>query len=423
MIRIRLTIAVVIATCSLATSAFAAELVVSEEPGWPQWRGPRRDGVSDEKGLLATWPEGGPKLLWKADGIGNGHSSPVVSRGSIYITGDEGEKLNIVALDLEGKIKWKTQNGQSWKKNFPGARTGCSYSDGRLYQMNSYGRLICLNAEEGHEEWSVPTLEKYGAQNITWGICESPLVIDGKVFVTPAGQEALMVALDAKTGQQIWKADALEGETPTYSSSIMIDTGKGRQIITGGSRHTFGVDAATGRMLWSYQHEIVKKVMLTPSYYQGNIVVPLSARDLAMSYALALDPDSNQVEKKWLHEIGNPIGGVVCADGNIICSSSLKPKGWVCIDAGTGRIKSRLDGVTHGSSIYADGRFYGLCSEGKMMLLEVSDNELRIVSEFDFIKGKKDVWAHPVICNGRLYLRYGDTLSCYDVRKALSKVL
>jgi outer membrane protein assembly factor BamB len=409
--------AVVLTACALSAAAKEPELVASKEPGWPQWRGPRRDGVSNEKGLLATWPEGGPKLLWKSSVIGKGHSSPIISRGSIYITGDEGTNLCVFALDLEGKVKWKAPNGAGWKRNFEGSRSSCCISDGYLYHMNANGRVACLKAIDGTEVWSVSILEKYVSQNILWGLSESPLVVDGKVYVTPAGQEALMVALDAKTGQQLWKTDALEGEKPTYASAIMVDTDKGRQVIACGSANTFGVDAATGTLLWKHKHEIDCSVALTPSYYKNNVIVSLCIRSNACYTALSLNKEGTQVERKWKHEMGNPFGGVTCAEGKVICSSQRNAIGWFCLDAETGTIQSKQEKTDSGSSIYADGKVYGLYSNGKMALIEASANDFRVISEFELIKGKKDVWAHPVICDGRLYLRYADTLYCYDVKK------
>lgn len=419
MIRIMRTVAVVLTACAMSAIAKEGEGVASKEPGWPQWRGPRRDGVSEEKGLLATWPEGGPKLLWKTSGIGKGHSSPIISKGSIYIAGDEGENLYVFALDLEGKVKWKAQNGAGWKRNFDGSRASCCISDGSIYHMNANGRLACLNSKDGAEVWSVPILEKYAAQNILWGISESPLVADGKVYVTPAGQEALMVALDAKTGQQLWKTEALEGEKPSYASAILVDTDKGRQVIACGSAHTFGVDAATGKLLWKHKHEIDSSVALTPSYYKNNVIVSLCIRSNACYYALSPNKEGNQMELKWKREMGNPFGGVTCAAGKAICSSQRNAIGWFCLDAETGAIQSKQEKTDSGSSIYADGKFYGLYASGKMALIEAGTNEFRVVSEFELIKGKKDVWAHPVICDGRLYLRYGDTLYCYDVKNPL----
>ena len=417
--RFKRTVIVVLAASALSTTATWAQHVASEEPGWPQWRGPRRDGVSDEKGLLSTWPQGGPKLLWKVAGLGQGYCSPIISRGTIYITGDENETLTIFALDLEGKTKWKTQNGEFWKNPFPGARASCNYSDGHVYHMNAHGRLVCLDAKDGRQVWSVPILERYSSGNITWGISESPLVADGRVFVTPAGLDALMVALDARTGEEVWRTPSLAGEKPSYASAILVDTREGRQIITGGAAHAFGIDAATGERLWTSMHRLDKPVIVTPSYYQGHVVIPLTNRGSGEFYSLAVDGTDDQVEKKWQHELGNPFGSVVCVDGLVVCSSGRKTRGWLCLDAETGRIIDMKEGLRHGSSVYADGRFYSLCSDGKMMLLAADQNELRIVSEFDFVTGtgKKDVWAHPVICDGRLYLRYDDTLYCYDVKK------
>ena len=129
-----------------AVAAPAEGLIVSPEPGWPQWRGPRRDGVSEEKGLLPRWPEGGPKLLWKVEGLGKGWSSPIVTGGRLYVTGDVGDDLIVFAFDSNGNPLWKTANGKAWKNPYPGARASCAFSQGRLYNMNAHGRVACLDA-------------------------------------------------------------------------------------------------------------------------------------------------------------------------------------------------------------------------------------------------------------------------------------
>ena len=132
---------------SLTVASTAAEgLIASPEPDWPQWRGPRRDGISNEKGLLSSWPEGGPKLLWELDGLGKGWSCPVVIGQRIYITGDVGNDLVIFALNRNGEVQWKVKNGRNWKNPYPGARACCAFSEGRLYHMNAHGRVVCLDA-------------------------------------------------------------------------------------------------------------------------------------------------------------------------------------------------------------------------------------------------------------------------------------
>ncbi|MBE3070378.1 MAG: PQQ-like beta-propeller repeat protein, partial [Planctomycetes bacterium] len=155
-----------------AEGAAADGLIASPEAGWPQWRGPRRDGVSLETGLLQAWPEGGPRLLWTASGLGRGWSSPIITGGRIYITGEVGDDLRIFALDLEGKKVWDVANGAAWKDPHPGARATCAYSDGRLYHMNAHGRVACLDAADGREVWAADVLERFAGRQLTWALSE-----------------------------------------------------------------------------------------------------------------------------------------------------------------------------------------------------------------------------------------------------------
>jgi len=407
-----------ILACGVTTVSADVKLVASPEPGWPQWRGPARDGTSTETGLLPVWPQGGPALLWKAEGIGNGYCSPVVSRGGIYITGDEGEKLSIFAYGVDGRRKWKVTNGRSWKKPWPGSRSCCSYDNGRLYHMNAHGRLVCLDADDGRELWSVVTLEQYGAKNIIWGISEAPLVIGNMVIVTPAGTEALMVALDKTSGREIWRTAPLQDDQrPSYASSIVLETPAGRQAVNCNASHVFGVRLKDGELLWKHRHQIPKQmVAVTPAFCSGAIIVPNSSRYSSSTFALKLAPHGNAVEMKWALELCNPLGSAICRDGRVLFNSSHKPNGWFLVDAKTGEIKDKREDVKYGSGVYANGRFYCLSGSGKMRLLDAAVDKLKTVSEFDFVPNKKDAWAHPVICDRRLYLRYGDALSCYDIK-------
>lgn len=407
-----------ILTCVAAANAANMKLVASPEQGWPQWRGPTRDGVSTETGLLPAWPQGGPKLLWKANGLGKGYCSPIVARDAIYITGDEGANLSIFALGVNGKQKWKVGNGPSWKKSWPGSRSSCSYDDGHLYHMNAHGRLVCLDADDGKELWSVRTLEKYGSKNITWGISEAPLVIDNMVIVTPAGTGALMVAFDKRNGEEVWRTAALQGkQQPSYASSFALVTPAGPQVINCNSSHAFGVDAKDGKLSWKHRHQIPNQmVATTPGFCNGAIIVPNSSRDLNSTYCLELAPDGNTVEMTWAHEMSNPLGSSISWDGRVLFNSSHKPFGWFLVDLKTGEIKDKREDVKYGSGVYADGRFYCLSGSGKMRLLEAGIDKIKTISEFEFVRNRKDAWAHPVICDRRLYLRYGDALSCYDIK-------
>ena len=170
----------------IPTSLSAADgLIASPEPDWPQWRGPRRDGISNEKGLLPGWPQDGPKLLWKISGLGKGWSSPIIVGNRLYITGDVGKDLIVFAFDRNGTPIWKTKNGKYWKNPYPGARASCTFSEGRLYHLNAHGRLACLDAASGDEIWTVNILDRFGARNITWALSECLLIDVPRVIVTP----------------------------------------------------------------------------------------------------------------------------------------------------------------------------------------------------------------------------------------------
>ena len=147
-------------------------MIASPEPDWPQWRGPRRDAVSGETGLLPAWPKAGPPLVWTVNRLGRGWSSPIIVGNRLYITGDVENDLVIHALDLEGKIAWQVKNGKTWRGDVPGARATCAYADGRLYHMNAHGRVACLDAADGKELWAVDVLQRFGARNITWAMSE-----------------------------------------------------------------------------------------------------------------------------------------------------------------------------------------------------------------------------------------------------------
>jgi len=164
--------------------AVESPLVASAEPGWPQWRGPRRDGISLETGLLRTWPEGGPPKAWEVDGLGRGWSSPVISGGRLVITGDLGDALVVHALDLDGRRLWQATNGAAWKGPYPGARASCAIADGLVFHLNAHGRLAAFEMDSGRERWAVNLLERFRGENIRWALSECLLVGGGRVYVT-----------------------------------------------------------------------------------------------------------------------------------------------------------------------------------------------------------------------------------------------
>jgi hypothetical protein len=402
---------------ALAPVPGAGKLVASKESGWPQWRGIRRDGVSGEKGLLPSWPEGGPKLLWTVPDLGRGWSSPIIHDGTFYITGDVGEDLVIFAFDLDGKPKWQAKNGRAWKNSWPGARACCLYDEGRLYHMNAHGRTVCLDVKTGQELWAVETLKVFEGQEITWGISECLLADGPRLIVSPGGKKAMMAALDKKTGQTVWASDPIPGDKAGYASPILFEWGGRRHLVSCSSRHAYGVDADTGRLLWKVpQPTRYEVIAATPLFHDGAVFVTVPDGNGGVLLRLKAQEKGVGVETAWTSPLDNCDGGCVLVNGVIYSSGYTTIKWWAGVEWATGRMLQEKRDLGQGSSIWADGRLYVLAETGAMALLKPAEAGFEVAGRFDLVAGKRDAWAHPVILDGRLYLRFHDKLYCYDVR-------
>jgi outer membrane protein assembly factor BamB len=394
------------------------DLIASPEPDWPQWRGPRRDGISDEKNLLQSWPAAGPTLLWKTNGLGTGWSSPIIVGDRLYITGDVGTDLVIFALDHNGKVRWQAKNGRAWLTPYPGARACCVYSEGRLYHLNAHGRLARFDAGSGRELWAIDILERFGGRNITWAVSECLLVDGPRVIVTPGGTKALMAALDKGTGETIWTTPPLGTDRTSHSSPILLRYASQRLIANCSSAHGFGIEADTGKLLWTVPLTNPHGVnVATPIYGAGCLFFVTPYAEHGRLYRLHADAGAIDPEHMWTSPIDTVTGCGVLIDGTLFASGYREVKHWLGIDWQTGRTKCELKDLTTGAAIYADGRLYVLDEEGTAALLKPGPNSLDIVSRFCLTAAPgHDAWAHPVLCNSRLYLRYHDTLWCYDVK-------
>ncbi len=392
-------------------------LIASPEPGWPQWRGPRRDGVSEEKGLLPCWPEGGPKLLWKVDGLGRGWSSPIVTGGRLYVTGDVGSDLIVFALDSNGSGLWKIANGKAWKGPYPGARATCAFSQGRLYNMNAHGRVACVDAASGKELWAVDILDRFDAKNIRWALSECLLVDGGHVIVTPGGKKALMAALDKQDGKTVWTTPPLEGDRTSHCSPILFRHAGCQTITNCSSAHGFGVDADTGELLWTVplKNRFGTNIS-TPVYGSGSVYFVTPYTDLGRLYRLSADAGGVAARHIWTCPLDTVTGCGVFVDGTFFAAGYKTSKWWFALDWQTGKIKYELKSLTTGAAIYADSRLYCLDEKGTIALLKADTDGFEVMGSFSIETGRyKDAWAHPVLLDGRLYIRHHDTLRCYDV--------
>jgi outer membrane protein assembly factor BamB len=405
-------------------------LIPSPEPGWPQFRGPRRDGISPERGLLQSWPEGGPKLLWKAENLGRGFSSPVFGGGRLYITGDLDGEVRIFALDLEGRRVWEKANGAEWKNPYPGARSTPAYNSGRIYHQNAHGRLVCLDAENGREIWSANLLEQFGGQNITWGLSECPLVDERAVYATAGGEQALAVAFDKATGKLLWKTPALrdtEGEraleNASYTSPILAEFGGRRLLVNCSLRHLFCVDASTGALQWTKRVPTTYSVLaMTPALVNNGIFMtaPHGRGGRLFKLIAPSTRDGNvSVEEVWQTRLDTCQGGVIHVNDRIYGSFYPGRKGWGAVDAKSGEILYEAPDFVKGAPLWAENRLYALSEDGWMRLLEPAKSEFIVRGQFRLADARaNDAWAHPVVFDGRMYLRYHESLFVYDVKPA-----
>ncbi len=405
-----------------------ASPIVSREVGWPQFRGPRRDGVCDERGLLSVWPDGGPRLLWSATNLGRGFSSPMIVNGRIFLTGDIGMNLQVSALDLAGAALWRATNGLSWNEQFPGARASVTYSAGHLYHLNAHGRLACFGAETGGERWAVNLLELFHGTNITWGLSECVVVDDQAVYATAGGREALLVALDKLTGRVRWKSKPLYDtageralESAGYTPPIFVEFA-GRRLLIGCSlRHLVCADADSGQIQWVQRIPTAYSVLAMMPVLVGNAVfvtAPHGKGGRLFELLAPAGPDEAVGAKElWSTRLDSLQGGVVHLDGRIYGSFYPARKGWAAVDANTGAVLYDAPDFTKGAALAAEGRLYVLCEDGWMLLLQPGEKSFEVKGRFRLADAReRDAWAHPVIHQSRLYLRYHERLLCYDLK-------
>ena len=401
-----------------AAEALPDGLIASSEPGWPQWRGPRRDGISDEQGLLQSWPKDGPPLLWKFDGLELGWSSPIIVGDRIYITGDIGDDLVLFALDHEGRVQWRATNGAAWKGSYPGSRACAAYSEGRLYLLNAHGRLACYDAANGNEIWAIDILKRFNAENITWAISECLLIDESRIIVTPGGKKALMAALDKTTGETVWTTPPMKDEQASYSSPILFAHAGRRLIANCSSRHGFGVDADTGELLWTVPMSNRYHVnSATPIYGPGGVFYVTSYAEDGRLYRLEPEGAGIVARHAWTVPIDTVTGSGVLVDGVLYAAGYQKAKWWFAFDWDTGKTIYEHKDLTTGAAIHADHRLYVQDERGNVALLKPTPDGLETTGKFLLTDRRpRDAWAHPVLLDGRLYLRYHDTLWCYDVK-------
>lgn len=387
-----------------------------------QWRGPDRNGYYPETNLLTAWPDGGPKLLWSTDSLGKGYSSPVIAKGVVYVTGKIDKDEALYAYDLNGRFLWRKVYGQAWKNTFPEVRTTPTVDGDRIYLISGMGQVYCLDAKTGATKWSLNAVEKFNGEYPKWGMSESPLIDGNLVFCTPGGPNAGIVALNKMTGEIVWVAKELSDQS-NYCSPILVEYGGKRMLITQMAESVVAVETASGHLLWQdkysdYQKE-PKDININSPVYDNGAVFVTSGYDNE-SALLQMNAAGTGVTRKWVDTVLDVhIGGVVLVDGYLYSSNWLNNRDgrWVCLDWNTGKVMYETEWICKGSIITADHMLY--CYEekkGNVALVKANPKSFDIVSTFTITKGSGPHWAHPVISDGRLYIRHGESLLVFDIR-------
>ncbi len=396
----------------VSSSVFAAA-------NWPQFRGPDRTDVSNETGLLKKWPEDGPKVLWMNKDAGLGYAGFSVVGDTLYTMGARAGKEQLIALNVaDGTEKWKTEIGAIYGNNWGDGPRGTPTVDGdHVYALGAQGNLICAEAKTGKLVWET-TMRKLGGSTPGWGYCESVLVDGDQVVCTPGGKEGAIAALNKKTGEVIWQSKQFT-DGAQYPSIIVAEHNGARQYIQLTMQSIVGVDAKDGKVLWKTNFPGQTAVIPTPIFKDGHVYV---AAGYGVGCKMVKIGEGNKVEEIYSNKnMTNHHGGVILVGDHLY--GYADGKGWVCQDFKTGEmVWNERSGIKKGAIGYSDGMFY-LVDEatGDVALIEASPEGYKEVSRFRLSpqsnqrKRSGRIWTHPVVTDGKLYLRDQELLYCFDV--------
>ena len=405
------------------SSALAASPGTSSST-WPQWRGPQRDGLCREKGLMTEWPEGGPPLAWKIEGLGKGYSSVSLTVDTIYTMGDRQDAQWVIALNrTTHKERWAVKLGEPWGGNGP--RCTPTVDDGRVYAIGPHGDLLCLEAASGKELWRKDFKDDFDGRMMSgWGYSESPLIDGPKLICTPGGKDTALVALDKKTGKLIFKSTVPDigskgKDGAAYSSAVVAEVGGIRQYVQLMGRGVVAVAADDGRFLWGYNRIANPTANITTPLVAGDLVFCSSAYGTggALLKLTATPNKGVKAEEVYFLEsrhFQNHHGGVVLIDGHVYGGHGHNDGKPTCLELKTGKIlwQDRGPGKGSAAALYADGHLYFRYQDGLMALIRATPKELTVVSTFKLASITGKSWPHPVIVDRKLYIRNRSWISC-----------
>jgi len=393
---------------------------------WPGWRGPGRNAVSSETGLLKEWPKQGPRLVWQAKDIGDGYGSPAVAGSRVYVLGNRGldnEFVQALAA-ADGKPLWTTRLGKvgnpDQMPSFPTVRSTPTVDGGLLYALGSDGDLACLDTASGAIRWRKSLRADFGGVPGKFAYAESPLVDGETLVVTPGGAQATIVALNKKTGETIWKSAVPGGDDAAYASAIVVEAGGRRQYVQFVGKGLVGVDAGTGEFLWRYDTTGKGEMNMGTPVASGACVYTWQNRGPSALIRLAAAGRGVAAEQVFLlRGLPGSIGGSVVLGATHYGTTG---EGLVAADWLTGKVLWQEASTGGGAILAAENRLYIHGEDGSAMLVEATPEAYREKGRFmppDRPKRTREAaekaWTSPAVAGGRLYLRELGSLWCYDV--------
>jgi len=378
----------------------------AEAADWPNWRGPNHNGVSSETGWSVTWPEGGPKILWKKS-IGTGFASMAVSNGRVYALGNIDDKDILYCLDAEtGKEIWKKSYAcPLYDKEHEGGPSATPTVDGdAVYTLSKDGDAICFKAATGEIVWHKKLNRELGLKRPSWYFASSPLVIDNMIILN-AGSRG--IALNKADGSVIWKNG---NDAPGYATAVPFTMDGQKSVVIFAATEIVGLIAATGKIVWQYPWKTSWDANIADPIVSGDTVFVSSGYNKGCGlFRIGVD----KLNEIWQNKnMRNHFNSSVLWQGHVYGFDDAPELR--CLDFQTGQIKWSQARLGKGSLMIADGKLIILSEKGKLVIAEACPEKFEELASSQILKGK--CWTVPVLANGRIYARNADgQLVCVDV--------
>lgn len=372
------------------------------------------------KGLLDTWPEEGPELLWIYKGLGRGYGGPCISEEGIFVNAEANGNSYTVGLDHGGNFRWKSPNGEEFmgmdfSASYPGTRSTPTVSGGFVFASSGMGQLSCFDTEKGKVIWTVDLMHDLNGKLGDFGYSESPVVDQDRVYCLAGGRVDNLVALDNQTGELIYSVPVLQ-DSFAYSTPVMLTLPQ-RSILVGTSRNYIHVvDRQDGSLLSSYQLEDVREGWehCNSVIHQDGYIYFISCEEHGQGcIKLRLSEDGRTLTEVWRNpEVISVFEGFVLLDGSLY--TTLENKKLVALDTKTGRIRYSVR-AAYGNIVEADGKLIVYGHNGVVQLFGLDEGKPVLRSEMRIKNGTGQHFSFPVIANGIMYIRRGDALMAFRI--------